>query len=326
MIVAHRSLSVRALRGFTLVELLVVIAIIGVLMSLTLPAIQGARETARMTECMNKMKQLGTATSNYRSTWKQFPTGGWGPTWVGMPPYQMEKQPGGWIYQLLPYTEESNLASERNPSINDANAKRARAVITWLYCPTRRTPTALPYSGTALIDTTAVTEAGRTDYAACSGNNATGCEDQGKFPTSLSSASSATASTWLDPTTLNGAIMQRRGLRDNDYVDGTGKTYLYGEKAMDQTQTESGNWDGDKAPALSGFGNSIIRTTAKPPAPDSNGLVMDCRFGSAHPGGLNFVFCDSSVRMQDYGIDPLVFSQLGHRNDKGPTNEGDYIK
>jgi prepilin-type N-terminal cleavage/methylation domain-containing protein/prepilin-type processing-associated H-X9-DG protein len=326
MSVAHRSFSVRVLRAFTLVELLVVIAIIGVLMSLTLPAIQGARETARTTECMNKMKQMATATASYKGAWNQYPNGGWGPTWVGMPPYQMEKQPGGWIYQLLPYTEENNLATERNPTLNDANAKRAKAVIPWLYCPTRRSATAIPYSNGAITDCTTVTEAGRTDYAACSGNNATGCEDQGKFPTSISSAATSTASTWLDPTTLNGAIMQRRGLRDNDFVDGLGKTYLYGEKAMDQSQIDTGNWNGDKAPALSGFGNSIIRTTAKPPTSDAIGLVMDCRFGSAHPGGANFAFADMTVRMQDFGIDPTVYSQLGHRNDKGPTNEGDYIK
>jgi prepilin-type N-terminal cleavage/methylation domain-containing protein len=60
-------------RGFTLVELLVVIAIIGILVALLLPAIQAAREAARRTQCINKMKQIGLAILNYESARKQLP-------------------------------------------------------------------------------------------------------------------------------------------------------------------------------------------------------------------------------------------------------------
>jgi prepilin-type N-terminal cleavage/methylation domain-containing protein/prepilin-type processing-associated H-X9-DG protein len=55
-------------RAFTLIELLVVIAIIAVLIALLLPAVQAAREAARRASCVSNIKQLGLAIHNYHST------------------------------------------------------------------------------------------------------------------------------------------------------------------------------------------------------------------------------------------------------------------
>jgi prepilin-type N-terminal cleavage/methylation domain-containing protein/prepilin-type processing-associated H-X9-DG protein len=73
--------NARANRGFTLVELLVVVAIIGILMSLLLPAVQAARESARRAQCTNNLKQIGLGVLNFESALKKLPTGGEG-TWT----------------------------------------------------------------------------------------------------------------------------------------------------------------------------------------------------------------------------------------------------
>lgn len=97
--------------AFTLVELLVVIAVIGIMMAMLMPAVQSIRESARRTNCLSNIRQVGLANQNYLSALQRYPSG-----WIERDPdcLDVAAQPCasyryGWATILLPYIEGDNL-------------------------------------------------------------------------------------------------------------------------------------------------------------------------------------------------------------------------
>ena len=87
--------------AFTLVELLVVIAIIGILIGMLLPAVQMVRESARRTQCLNNIRQIGLGLLNYEGSMEEFPPG-----WITENLAEPIGETGwGWSAAILPHME-----------------------------------------------------------------------------------------------------------------------------------------------------------------------------------------------------------------------------
>jgi prepilin-type N-terminal cleavage/methylation domain-containing protein/prepilin-type processing-associated H-X9-DG protein len=95
--------------AFTLLELLIVVAIIGALVSLLLPAVQNARESARRTQCLNHLKQLGLAIANHESALRRFPSAAMAQEYAPDPTHPHSFYRWSALAQLLPYLEQRAL-------------------------------------------------------------------------------------------------------------------------------------------------------------------------------------------------------------------------
>jgi prepilin-type N-terminal cleavage/methylation domain-containing protein/prepilin-type processing-associated H-X9-DG protein len=270
--------------GFTLIELLVVIAIISILIGLLVPAVQQVRESAARAQCQNNLKQIGLAFHTHHDTLKYFPSGGW--DWFTPPTYLAPRQPAvgaqqqaGWAFQILPYLEARTTWQ----------AGQVVAIATphpLYFCPSRRSAQTVTYPDeyTPPVTGTVVTHA-LGDYG---------------------------GSNWEN----TGVVRRYTPTRMADIRDGTSNTLLVSEKRLNLSNLGNPQPD-DNEGYTAGWDEDTIRSTAQSPAPDFTGPDWDeaRRFGSSHPGGVNAVLADGSVRMINYTIDPTVFSYLGNRND-----------
>jgi prepilin-type N-terminal cleavage/methylation domain-containing protein/prepilin-type processing-associated H-X9-DG protein len=331
--------------GFTLVELLVVITIIGILIALLLPAVQAAREAARRMQCINNLKQIALAFHDHHDRNGFFPTGGWGCYWVGDPDRGFGKeQTGGWTFSILPYIEQDalyQLPSDTNGKVVTAQQTAGAKIMVgtplhFLNCPSRRQPLAYPYvypsasSPGAFYNCDTPTLAARCDYAANSGTRTWSVGANPNVPTTLAEGDSRTPSQWLNPATLNwnGICYQRSEVKISDIRDGTSCTYLAGEKYMNPDCYINGTSVQDSFPIFTGdnrntLAQSVSDVSLNPRAATAYGLPMQDQagidtqlgFGSAHSNGVHVAFCDGSVTMISYAIDPITHDRLSDRAD-----------
>jgi hypothetical protein len=256
---------------------------------------------------------MALAVGNHESAHKRLPSNGWGFQWFGDPDRGTGiDQPGGWIYNILPYVERRDLAvlgASQPDAVKRKLAARANQTILGLfYCPTRRAlglypfDTAWPPKNADLVPQTA-----KTDYAI----NAGDVFIPAGGPLNYQQAADPKF-VWTDFSTATGVSYFRSMVTMPHIRDGTSHTYLLGEKNV----SWAGMDPGDDQGLLVGYDLDNSRWTLPKSRPLPDGTAPSSQnFGSAHVGVCQFIMCDGSAREISYTIDPLVHRRLGNRLD-----------
>jgi prepilin-type N-terminal cleavage/methylation domain-containing protein/prepilin-type processing-associated H-X9-DG protein len=292
--------------GFTLVELLVVIAIIGILVALLLPAIQAAREAARRTQCLNHLKQWGIAMHLYHDTKKLLPHG------------SRSNPRQTWTQYLWPYIEETALVAQNDIKQHfylppgtiggTLNGLTGRYVAMY-YCPSDL--------GNSSDQTVGNYQRRRGNYVVNWGNSKYG---QNPEPIGIAPFSH-----------IRGNRTEPRDTGLGDIADGTSSTLLMSE-VLRAWSAEDNDWRGDihNDDGVFRFHTTLTPNTSAPdviasgwfqqtgdptmPAIAGAGNAQVVAARSRHPGGVNVVMCDSSVRFVSNGINLDAWMAMGSMN------------
>ncbi len=269
--------------GFTLVELLVVIAIIGMLTALLLPALRGARETARQMQCKNNMRQYGISIAAYHEQNGTFPMGNVPKRWWGFQARLLPFQDQEAIYDMIDFKYLPDCFKMSNSKEDVPDTDPGNRVLPIDRCPDDQ-------------------NAGKIWYA-YTGYGRHGCTSYlGVMGTS--------------PTANDGVFISGKKVAENEITDGDSNTIFMGERGI----PDSLLWGWPYCGFGDGTGNGdnlcSTQTGLSNGLPDGNHTT---HFWSYHPGIANFLYGDGSVRPIGYDVDFAVFQALSTRAGKEPV-------
>jgi prepilin-type N-terminal cleavage/methylation domain-containing protein len=320
--------------GFTLIELLVVIAIIAILIALLLPAVQQAREAARRSSCKNNLKQIGLAMHNYHDIYRMFPPGAIsrGSTANWARPTETCGTSGiqsVWSVAMLPQLERNDLYQDYIGKQFSDNSQcpidecgNADAVTSFCqYQPAVYLCPSQPSNKYNLVRVRGMEDFTRGSYAACYG-----------------SGTLAQSTTALNAATL-GAFQVQGSIGTRDIIDGTTNTIAVAEVKF--TNEPGRDTDSRGVWVLPAMGSAVFSTGRAPnsvvpdnipvcgsaaaqqlvgPCTTTTGANQIAASRSFHPGGVQAVLCDGSVKFFSDNINTAVWAALGTRSNGEVAN------
>jgi len=297
-------------KAFTIVELLVVIAIIAVLVALLLPAVQSAREAARLTSCKNNLKQIALGMHNYESAFGKLPTG-----------YEYTLGPQGnnrgysWGAWLLPFMELSSLYDRidfNKPIFDNVNAVVRQQHIQILLCPSDD------------ISPNGFVEMADEKYAmSCYVANfgTPDLDDDQDQTQGSTNPFGPFDGAW-------GPFYRNSGTRLSRITDGLSHTLMVGERQNGPFRLSGVHgphveyettWVGavrDSDDSTDDHGHMVLFQTGNAPnAPESD----DRDVSAPHAGVAQFLMCDGSVHTVSEDIDLEIYRALGTMNQAETT-------
>ncbi len=335
-----------ASHGFTLIELLLVIAIIGLLVALSIPAIQASREAARRTQCSNNQRQFGVAFTNFEAANQAYPSC-FTLRLKGPLASDPELEMFNFMVDLLPFLEENNVNQQYHRDRIYCAPENALAIGSELgvaICPSA--PRAENVPTTSLIPSLMVSSGVRdrlkemyekldakyslsfkgavTDYsiahqiedglARAFGYDVKEGDDAGlpsMFPSPLSQPLGKLApkllAIWTKPGVLDFSIRTRA----SQITDGLSRTLMMAETAGRPHYYRRGQRYPEGEPLQSAWADPYIafRLGGLGEGDANNRCVVQCdnsELYSFHPPGVDILFADGHVETLSADADPRV--------------------
>jgi prepilin-type N-terminal cleavage/methylation domain-containing protein/prepilin-type processing-associated H-X9-DG protein len=308
-------------RAFTLIELLVVVAIIAVLIGLLLPAVQKVREAASRIKCQNNLKQVGLAFHNYENTHGTLHSS------MNRRVYTADLTPTqlGWAAFLLPYFEQGNiqlnLSYQRGWNNDPVNTPLGAIPIKLLVCPSVPAGVRVGVYNNGAGNNLAYsdyTSVARVDPAL----GAAGLAEARDVPQVYGVLSNINRPAEGSPGPYPNGLYERR---ITEITDGTSNTLLIVEVAgrpqkylgrerrpvgtPETDPTTGGAWLRPSASDVASYLGSQYDGSAGPGPCAVNCSNNQLPF-ALHPGGLNVLFCDGSVRFVSESVPVRTFAAL----------------
>lgn len=296
--------------SFTLAELLVCLAVLAVLAGLLLPAAQKARAAAARVACAGNLRQVALAGHAHHDAAGVLPFERYGGYWYYYPPparwagWGPESRSWSWLACLLPYAEQGDLARELAVPSGPVSGGLGRGVPLFR-CPADPAPAAVREQSE--FTAAATLAVARCNYKGVLGGGWPWGQYGRPGPDGFTHGGGAVPLMgWLAPVRLA------------DVTDGASNTFLAGEDSYDEAAALGDPatgfpWPGAPGPGWSWAhaGDAVATCGVPPNRPAKPGAWADNRgFHSAHAGGLQFAYCDGSVRWVASGVEPGLYRAL----------------